>query len=185
MMRLGPSMQSVLRAGKTSSSLSSSAISRSAEGERRHIQTAATVLRGSTTTSWNNCPLAGASSPSSSFHVRWFETEAIYHSIADEALESIQDGVDEALDSTSIEYEITNASGVLTMVLPPNGTWVINKQSPNQQLWWSSPLSGPKRFEYDPVDKMWICTQDGLSLGPLLVQEIRHVTHLEEFKIDI
>jgi len=26
--------------------------------------------------------------------------------------------------------------------------WVINKQTPNRQLWWSSPISGPRRYEY-------------------------------------
>ena len=30
--------------------------------------------------------------------------------------------------------------GVLTVALGTHGTYVINKQSPNRQLWWSSPL---------------------------------------------
>jgi frataxin len=30
----------------------------------------------------------------------------------------------------------------------PQGTWVINKQPPNKQIWLSSPLSGPKRYDY-------------------------------------
>jgi len=117
---------------------------------------------------------------------RSFQTESEYHPVADQALDSIQDCIDDALETTSIEYEITLASGVLTLVLPPHGTWVINKQTPNQQIWWSSPLSGPKRFEYDEKDKVWFSTKDGLSLGPLLVQEIRHVRpDVEEFEIDV
>ena len=29
-------------------------------------------------------------------------------------------------------------------------TWVINKQTPNRQIWWSSPISGPRRYEWCP-----------------------------------
>lgn len=124
---------------------------------------------------------------------RCFETEANYHDVANATLETIQDAIDEALSSSSvssngsggssdkngnngiIEYECNLASGVLTLTLPPHGTWVLNKQTPNRQIWWSSPLSGPKRFEYDDQE-IWFSTKDGLSLGPLLQQEIAHVT---------
>jgi|UPI000581A4FA frataxin len=117
---------------------------------------------------------------------RLFKTEGEYHGIADDALDHIQDAIDEALDSTTLEYEVTLASGVLTLSLPPHGTWVVNKQTPNQQLWWSSPLSGPKRYEYDEADKLWFSTKDGLSLGPFLVQELRHVyPQLPDFEINV
>ena len=44
------------------------------------------------------------------------------------------------------EADVTLASGVLTLALPdPFGTYVINKQSPNKQIWLSSPKSGPIR----------------------------------------
>ena len=43
-------------------------------------------------------------------------------------------------------------AGVLTLNLPPHGTYVINKQPPNQQIWISSPLSGPGRFGFVPAD---------------------------------
>lgn len=35
---------------------------------------------------------------------------------------------------------------MLSLVLPPNGTYVINKQPPNKQIWLSSPVSGPDRY---------------------------------------
>jgi len=28
---------------------------------------------------------------------------------------------------------------------------VLNKQGPNRQIWWSSPVSGPKRFYYNSL----------------------------------
>jgi len=118
--------------------------------------------------------------------LRWFETEADYHDIADEALVTIQDSIDEVFDKNSIEYEVSLASGVLTFSLPPHGTWVINKQTPNRQLWWSSPLSGPKRYEYDEGDDLWFSTKDGLTLGPFLVQEIRRFyPELEEWELNV
>ncbi len=39
-------------------------------------------------------------------------------------------------------------AGVLTLCFPPSGTYVLNKQPPNRQIWLSSPVSGPKRFDY-------------------------------------
>ena len=35
--------------------------------------------------------------------------------------------------------------GVMTLSLGDHGTYVINKQAPNKQLWMSSPISGPNR----------------------------------------
>jgi frataxin len=55
--------------------------------------------------------------------------------------------------------EVSLSSGVLTITLPPHGTWVINKQTPNQQIWWSSPVSGPRRYEYDTDHQTWVATR--------------------------
>ena len=32
--------------------------------------------------------------------------------------------------------------------MPPKGTYVLNKQPPNKQIWLSSPVSGPKRYDW-------------------------------------
>ena len=100
---------------------------------------------------------------------RTFRTEADFHAVADEALETIQDAIDEAFEEGGIGEgggdgdgdgdgdgnlpEVGVASGVLTLSMPPHGTWVINKQTPNRQLWWSSPLSGPRRYEFSEGGK--------------------------------
>lgn len=66
-------------------------------------------------------------------------------------------------------------SGVLSINMGPKGSYVINKQSPNKQIWWSSPIrlmynegimnSGPKRFEYNGADKKWyeVAELDGVK----------------------
>ena len=40
--------------------------------------------------------------------------------------------------------------GVLTVRLGELGTYVINKQTPNRQIWMSSPISGPVRYDWAP-----------------------------------
>jgi frataxin len=113
---------------------------------------------------------------------RLFNSEGEYHTFADETLEDLQDAVENALESANIpEFEITFASGVMTMVMPPHGIWVINKQSPNQQLWWSSPLSGPRRYEYQ--DGEWVYTRadesHSMTLAQTLQEEIKQIYQVE------
>ncbi len=46
---------------------------------------------------------------------------------------------------------ILHIKGILTIDLNSikKGVWVINKQTPNRQIWWSSPISGPRRYDYE------------------------------------
>ena len=143
---------------------------------------------------------------------RYIQSEREYISIVTSTLQTMHDTIDNVLDQQTFitDYEISFSQGVLTLKFPPHGTWVINQQTPNLQIWvcpyecitfestkfhgsdltlglfyfffsvllrmqWSSPLSGPKRFEYDDNDKLWFSTKDGLNLGHALSQEIHHI----------
>ena len=78
------------------------------------------------------------------------------------------------------DFEVTYASGVLTMVMPPHGTWVLNKQTPNRQIWWSSPISGPRRYEYENGE--WVFTRDeshSMTLNETLKEEVREIYQVE------
>jgi len=112
---------------------------------------------------------------------RFFQTESEYHNIADETLEDIQDAVELALEEKGLaDFEVTYASGVLTMVMPPHGTWVLNKQTPNRQIWWSSPISGPRRYEYENGE--WVFTRDeshSMTLHETLKEEVREIYQVE------
>jgi Protein implicated in iron transport, frataxin homolog len=66
---------------------------------------------------------------------------------------------------------------------PEVGTYVINKQPPNKQIWLSSPKSGPKRYDYvitgegqnekqDTAVGEWVYLRDGSTLNQLLLEEI-------------
>ena len=91
-----------------------------------------------------------------------------YVALADECLDTILERADELSDERD-DVEVELASGVLTLKTP-EGTWVINKQVPNRQLWLSSPVSGPCRYEH--VDGTWTHTRDGSSLAELLEREL-------------
>jgi frataxin len=113
--------------------------------------------------------------------VRSFQTESEYHKAADITLEDVQDAVEMALEQQGVpEFEVTYASGVLTMVMPPHGTWVLNKQSPNRQIWWSSPISGPRRYEYE--DGEWVFTRDAshsMTLTQALQLELQEIYQVD------
>ncbi|KAK9487597.1 hypothetical protein V1527DRAFT_305612 [Lipomyces starkeyi] len=99
-----------------------------------------------------------------------------YHAVADETLENILEHCEDLADmEPKIDVEL--AQGVLTLILPPHGTYVINKQPPNKQIWLSSPISGPKR--YDLIDSQWTDRRDGTTLGNLLRHEISEVLGVE------
>ena len=112
-----------------------------------------------------------------------FQSESQYHSIADETLEDIQDAVETALEEKGVgEFDVTYASGVLTIALPsPHGTYVINKQTPNRQIWWSSPKTGPRRYEYEEGE--WVFTRDE-SHSKTLGQTLKDEMH-ETYGIDL
>jgi frataxin-like iron-binding protein CyaY len=52
------------------------------------------------------------------------------------------------------------------------GCWVLNKQAPNQQIWWSSPVSGPLRFEYDLEKRTWTNSRGGEQLKDMIHAEV-------------
>ncbi|KAM9987625.1 hypothetical protein ACTFIZ_000104 [Dictyostelium cf. discoideum] len=97
----------------------------------------------------------------------------LFHEIVDEEFELFVDRLEILSEANTCEgFEIEGNDGVLTIIVGNKGTYVINKQTPNRQIWWSSPLSGPKRFDYDSVEKRWVDNRDGTPLRQLLNSEI-------------
>ncbi|KZT06385.1 Frataxin [Laetiporus sulphureus 93-53] len=87
----------------------------------------------------------------------------------DRMLESLEELLDTVTDP---EYEVEYSSGVLTLKLGENRTYVINKQPPNKQIWLSSPISGPKRYDYVESADDWVYDRDGRTMGELLDREL-------------
>ncbi|XP_026559560.1 frataxin, mitochondrial [Pseudonaja textilis] len=99
--------------------------------------------------------------------------ETKYEKLAEETLESLTDFFEDLGDKpfTPKDYDVSFGNGVLTVKLGGNmGTYVINKQTPNKQIWLSSPISGPKRYDWS--GKKWIYSHDGISLHDLLSKEL-------------
>ncbi|KAI0803051.1 hypothetical protein BC629DRAFT_1283734 [Irpex lacteus] len=96
-----------------------------------------------------------------------------YHEYSDATMETLLDSLECLLDEeANPEYEVEYSSGVLTLKLGEHGTYVINKQPPNKQIWLSSPVSGPKRYDYVAKEDGWIYSRDQRSLGSLLNEEL-------------
>lgn len=63
-------------------------------------------------------------------------------------------------------------NGVLTINLVNHGTYVINRQTPNKQIWLSSPISGPKRYDYVVDGDFWWYKHENCTLHELLKSEL-------------
>ncbi|KAI0142272.1 hypothetical protein F4776DRAFT_611424 [Hypoxylon sp. NC0597] len=108
-------------------------------------------------------------------------TQAQYHDLADEFLDIVLAKFEEKQDEQG-EIDVEYSSGVMTVKIPNLGVYIINKQPPNRQIWLSSPVSGPRRFDYvivrDGQDEKqdsgmgdWICIRDGQKLADILRKE--------------
>jgi len=119
-----------------------------------------------------------AERPSALTRPRAMSTDAAadvaFHRAADELLGNLQDHVEawgeDASDLT--DFDFSHESGVVTISLGDKGTYVINKQGPNRQIWMSSPVSGPLRYDYDGARKVWIYRRDGHALHERLRDEL-------------
>ena len=127
-------------------------------------------------------------------------SEKDYHMIADMTLDAIcelLDVLDYSDDPSLADLDISYSQGVMTMKLGgTKGTWILNKQTPNRQIWWSSPLSGPRRYELldDSSDnitnmkselegieliKAWSFTKGDEDLLTSLSREMLEVTNID------
>ena len=101
-------------------------------------------------------------------------TASEYDGLSENDMETMHDSLESLCeDQDEGKWEVEYSSGVMTLSVPPHGTYVINKQPPNQQIWISSPVSGPARFGYSPAG-VWVHhRRQGVSLGKLLDDEIK------------
>ncbi|NXA73246.1 FRDA protein, partial [Thryothorus ludovicianus] len=85
--------------------------------------------------------------------------ETTYEKLAEETLDSLADFFEDLTDKPFTPEDYDVSLGVL-----------INKQTPNRQIWLSSPTSGPKR--YDWTGRNWVYSHDKVSLHELLSKEL-------------
>ncbi|KAK3386583.1 Frataxin-like domain-containing protein [Podospora didyma] len=110
-------------------------------------------------------------------------TDDVYHSVADEYMDRLVthlEGIQDEREDIDVEY----SAGVLTVRFGPEiGTYVINKQPPNKQIWLSSPKTGPKRYDYvvlgdgqhekqDTACGEWLYLRDNSTMTQLFKDEL-------------
>ena len=139
---------------------------------RQAFNTRSLLLRSTTSALYQRSPMRFTQPCAYSTKPDDISTEQ-YHKLSDETLEIILDSY-ERLGERYPAVDVELSQGVLSLDLPPNGSYVINKQPANKQIWFSSPLSGPKRF--DLVNGKWTSLRDGLLLGDDLRTETKIVT---------
>ena len=54
-----------------------------------------------------------------------------------------------------------------------NSNFLLSRQTPNHQIWFSTPISGSLKFDFDSDARKWICTKNKrLDLNSCLENEI-------------
>lgn len=68
------------------------------------------------------------------------------------------------------EIDIDSNNGTMLTIITSDGTFVINKQSSVQEIWLSSPISGPYHFIF--LENAWK-SRYGIELFSLLTDELK------------
>ncbi len=71
--------------------------------------------------------------------------------------------------------EVDLEGGILNIELDDGRVFIINKHSPNRQIWLSSPLSGAHHFSFDQGSGEWVSTRDSGQLLNLLEDELSSI----------
>lgn len=105
----------------------------------------------------------------------WAEHE--FTRVAEQSLELIFETVCASgfdSDSAPDDLDADLSQGVLSINLG-SGTYVLNTQTPNRQIWLSSPVSGPWRYAWHPGRGEWLSSRDGHLLSHRLSTELSDI----------
>ncbi|XP_073835591.1 frataxin [Musca autumnalis] len=115
---------------------------------------------------------------------------ATYERVCVETLDGLNDYFEKLLESVEAipDSDLEYSDGVLTVKLGKHGTYVINRQTPNRQIWLSSPTSGPKRYDFvgeaSGVSGKWVYRHTGQSLHALLQEELQKIFNTQKVEFE-
>lgn len=110
-------------------------------------------------------------------------SEKDFHRHADHSLGELFFSLEDVIEQAGLaEADLEYSQGVMTIDLGKNGTYVINKQSPNKQLWMSSPISGPVRYDWS--DGLWVYKRDGHVMTDKLEDELKKLLKLTDIDLE-
>lgn len=81
--------------------------------------------------------------------------EAKFYTVSEEILMKLADDI-EKMDIQAV-LDVEYSDGILNIVVEQTGqTYVINKHSASQKIWYSSPLTGADYFVFDEQSATWL-----------------------------
>jgi frataxin len=92
--------------------------------------------------------------------------------MSDTAFETLADSLLATLEDTLGDHADAELQGGVLNVEADDGTWVVNKHAPTQQIWLSSPKSGARHYAFDGASRRWKDTRGGPDLLALLSAEL-------------
>ncbi|KAH7532972.1 hypothetical protein FEM48_Zijuj04G0080000 [Ziziphus jujuba var. spinosa] len=120
--------------------------------------------------------LDGESQGPAAIDYRSLLQEDEFHKLADSTIHDLQEKLEEYGDNVQADgFDIDYGNEVLTLKLGNLGTYVLNKQTPNRQLWLSSPVSGPSRFDWDRNAQAWVYRRNKANLLKTLESELEQL----------
>lgn len=103
-------------------------------------------------------------------------TEKDFYQRCESALIKLADDVESADKNSQLDVEY--ADGILQIViLADNKTYIINRNSGNQKIWYSSPFSGADYFSFDEKSGEWKDAQT-TALQTKLFSELHQILNL-------
>ncbi|XP_059449687.1 frataxin, mitochondrial-like isoform X4 [Corylus avellana] len=92
-----------------------------------------------------------------------------FHRLSNSTIHHLLEKLEEYGDNVEIDgFDVDYGNEVLTLKLGDLGMYVLNKQTPNRQIWLSSPVSGPARFDWDRNAQTWVYRRSKADLLNML-----------------
>ena len=92
--------------------------------------------------------------------------------MTDSAFETLADSLLATLEEALGDHADAELQGGVLNLETDDGTWVVNKHAPTQQIWLSSPKSGARHYAFDGASGQWKDTRGGPGLLALLSSEL-------------
>jgi iron donor protein CyaY len=98
-------------------------------------------------------------------------TKEQFNTATEQFFNILQDRLEQSDIELNTDVESQYNDGVLTLRHKHN-TWVLNQHSVTRQIWLSSPVSGPSKYNWYNEKKLWLNERDGVrKLSDLLSDE--------------
>lgn len=77
-----------------------------------------------------------------------------FSNLCDQKLNEIAEAIE--LKDKNSQLDVEYADGILTIITLDSKTYIINRHSASQKIWYSSPISGADYFSFDDESNKWI-----------------------------